>query len=465
MTRAMTPPHNLDAEAAVIGSVLLDPAVFDDVGLVLGPRDFYAERNGVIWGALAAVLERGEGLDTVTLQHELERRGKLTGELHDYILQLTATIPTAANAGDHARIVRDAALARRMIIAAHRVAAEGYAAQDVASYVDRSEALVLAISQDRGADETSAPISSVVQAVFERLRHVAEHGSDGIPTGFESVDHKTSGMFAGELHVIAGRPGMGKTAYALNVARNVAGSTGPVAIFSLEMPKEQLVRRLLASEARVNGARLKSGQLSAEDWSRIGRAAKALHALPIEIDDKAGLTPLQLRARARRLRVKLGGLALVVVDYLQLMRPDQRQGSRERDVAEMSASAKELARELQCPVMMLSQLNREVDKRQGHRPTLSDLRDSGAVEQDADVVGFVFRPCVYDRKADPTRAELILAKQRDGSTGRAPLAYFEEYTRFESVAIDDADIDPADFQDEPAPRRGLYDRWLKGARG
>ncbi len=437
------PPHSLDAERAVLGGVLLENNALNTILQVLSPDDFYSRGNAIIFDGMAELFRRGQPVDTVTLRAWLVDRGsyqKAGGD--EQLLSLTNTIPTVANIEQHAAIIREKANVRRMISACHEIAAEGYGDYGEAEqYFDQSEKRVFEIGKQRGG----MPYEHVKEIVFRAIQRVQDAASRGeriigLPTGLDKLDEMTAGLKGSELLIIAGRPGMGKTAFALNVAVAAAASRGvTVAVFSLEMRKEELVQRILCGEARVDGGRMRNGLLSAQDWQRLMGAAGPLTDLKLFIDDTAALTVTALRGKARRIRSE-HGLGLVVVDYLQLMRSGVKNDSREQEISEISRSLKALAKELDVPVIALSQLNRGVETRPGKdkRPQLADLRESGAIEQDADVIMFVYRPEVYakDEERQQLRglAEIIVGKQRSGPTGIVRCKFFHEFTRFENLA-------------------------------
>lgn len=443
------PPHSLEAERAVLGGILLENNALNTVTQILKPEDFYSRANALVFEAMMELFRKQAPADTITVRAWLVDRGALQkagGD--DHLLSLTNTIPTIANIEDHAKIVREKAIVRRLITACHEIAATGYGDYgETIQYIDEAEKRVFEIGKEQGGLPYEH-IKDVVLRTFEQLHAAAQRKEaiQGLPTGFDKLDAMTAGLKGGELIIVAGRPGMGKTALGLNVALFAcqARQTG-VAVFSLEMRKEELARRLLCSEARVDGGRLRTGMLSREDWTHLATAAGPLSELPLYIDDTAGLSIMQLRGKARRLKSE-HGLGLIVVDYLQLMTAGRRVDNREQEISEISRSLKGLAKELDVPVVALSQLNRGVETRPGKdkRPQLSDLRESGAIEQDADVILFVYRPEVYakDEERAPLRglAELIIGKQRSGPTGIVKCRFFHEFTRFEN-------LQPGEFED------------------
>lgn len=440
------PPHSLDAERAVLGGILLENNALNTVLQILTHDDFYSRGNALVFEAMAELFRRGQPVDTVTLRAWLVDRGSLQKAGGDeHLLSLTNTVPTVANIEQHANIVREKAIVRRLITACHEIAATGYGDYgEAAEYLDTAEKRVFEVGKERTASPYEH-VKVVIDRAIGRLAAAIEKGErlTGLPTGLDKLDEMTAGLKGGELIIIAGRPGMGKTAFALNVALHSCQKRAvPVAVFSLEMRKEELVSRMLTGEARVDGANLRTGQLSTSDWTKLIHAAGPLSELPLFIDDTAALSVMELRGKARRLRSE-HGLGLVVVDYLQLMRSGSKNDSREQEISEISRSLKALSKELDVPVIALSQLNRGVETRPGKdkRPQLADLRESGAIEQDADVIMFVYRPEVYasDEERQHLRglAEIIVGKQRSGPTGIVRCKFFHEYTRFENLADDE----------------------------
>ncbi|HJL15874.1 MAG TPA: replicative DNA helicase [Sandaracinaceae bacterium LLY-WYZ-13_1] len=444
------PPHSLDAERAVLGGVMLENNALNSATQILGPEDFYSRANALVFEAMADLFRRGQPVDQVTLRAWLVDRGKLQKAGGDeHLLTLTETIPTVANIEHHANIVREKAVVRRLIQRCHEIAAQGYGDYgDVSEFVDDAEKRIFDVAK-QSARAPYEHIKDVVIRTFEQVTEAAERKEriTGLPTGFNRLDKMTAGLKSGELIITAGRPGMGKTAFALNVALHACASRQtPVAVFSLEMAKEELARRLLCAEARVDGGRMRTGMLSREDWTRLTSAAGTLTNLQLFIDDTPALSVMELRGKARRLKSE-HGLGMVVVDYLQLMRAGTKVESREKEISEISRSLKALAKELEIPVMALSQLNRGVESRAGKdkRPQMSDLRESGAIEQDADVILFIYREEFYNRDDPELRglAEIIIGKQRAGPVGIVKCRFFHEYTRFENLAEDD--FDPEGF--------------------
>ncbi len=440
------PPHSLEAERAVLGGVLLENNALNAATQILSADDFYSRANALIFDAMCELFRRGQPVDLVTLRAWLVDHGNLQKAGGDeHILSLTETIPTVENIEHHAGIVRDKAIVRRLIARCHEIAAQGYGEYgDVDEFVDDAEKKIFEVAKE----QKRAPyehIKDVVIRTFEQVTEAAERKEKitGLPTGFAKLDRMTAGLKGGELIIVAGRPGMGKTAFALNVAlHGCADRNLPVVVFSLEMAKEELARRLLCSEARVDGGRMRTGMLTRDDWTRLTSTAGTLTNLKLFIDDTPALSIMELRGKARRLKAE-HGLGLVVIDYLQLMRAGSKVESREKEISEISRSLKGLAKELQVPVMALSQLNRSVETRaaKDKRPQLADLRESGAIEQDADVILFIYREEVYNREDPELRgiAEIIIGKQRAGPVGIVKCRFFHEFTRFENLASDDFD--------------------------
>jgi len=440
------PPQNLEAEASVLGAVLLENEALIKALEVLRPIHFYREAHQRIFAACLALFERNEPVDLITLANELERRKELA-EVGgpSYLASLVDRVPTAANVLYHAKIVRDKALLRDLINVATEVVASGYdGEEDVDTLLDRAERRVFEIAQDK-VSRAFVPLSSILKGTFETIERLYQRKSHvtGVPTGFEEFDQLTSGFQPGELIIVAGRPSMGKTSFCLNIAQHAGiEERMTVAIFSLEMSREQLVQRMLCSEARVDSHKLRTGYLADRDWPKLTNAAGRLSEALIFVDDTPGISVLEMRAKSRRLKLE-HGLNLVIVDYLQLVQGRGRAENRQQEISEISRALKAMAKELHVPVVALSQLSRAVEAREDRRPRLSDLRESGAIEQDADLVAFIYRPGFYkrvedveeshgDREEDRT-AEIIIGKQRNGPTGTIKLAFLREYTRFEPL--------------------------------
>ncbi|HLK10303.1 MAG TPA: replicative DNA helicase [Candidatus Binatia bacterium] len=435
------PPQSLEAEQSVLGGVLLDNAALDRVVELLDAEDFYREAHRRIFRAMLGLSERNEPVDLVTLAEVLRARGELA-EVGGgaYLAELAERVPTAANVVNYARIVRDRSILRGLITAATEIATRGYdAPTDVSGLLDDAERRIFAIS-DREVRPAFVRIENVLTDTIKLIERLYEQKQavTGVPTGFTDLDRITAGLQPSDLIIIAGRPSMGKTAFALNIAAHAAmHADRGVAIFSLEMSKEQLAMRLLCSEAQVDLARVRTGHLSDREFPQLAMAAGRLAETPIYIDDTPALSVLELRAKARRLkRESRARLGLVMVDYLQLMRSSEGKDSREQEISEISRSLKALAKELDVPVVALSQLNRQVENRNPPKPRLADLRESGAIEQDADVIAFIYRDEVYNEDSDKKNvAEIIVAKQRNGPTDSVELTFRREFTSFYNLEL------------------------------
>jgi len=434
------PPQNLEAEQAVLGGVLIDPAAMHKVAELLTPVHFYREGHSLIFEGMLDLYEDGEPIDVVTLteclkkKQQLEKVGGAT-----YLSALAGAVITAANVSHYARIVHEKALLRSVIEKGTEIAARAYDfTEDVERLLDEVEQSIFQISGSR-IKPSFFDLNRIIKENIKTLESAYQRKEvvTGVPSGFKDLDKITAGFQPGDLIIIAGRPSMGKTALALDVCRYAAVSANiPVAIFSLEMSKEQLGLRMLCSEARVDSGSARTGFLEEGDFMRLIEAASVLSEAPIYIDDTPALNVLEVRAKARRLMLDKG-VGLVAVDYLQLMRGRQNVDRREQEISEISQGLKALAKELSIPVIALSQLNRKVEERHDKRPLLSDLRESGAIEQDADVIAFIYRDEVYNKSDDnPNRgiAEVIVGKQRNGPTGNVNLAFLNKFTRFENLS-------------------------------
>jgi len=445
------PPHNLDAERSVLGGVLLDNQSINELLELLKPEDFYRDAHRKIFEAMCALSGKSEPIDRVTLKDALRALGALEAVGGESFIDLLDTVvPSAANLLYYGRIVHDKAMSRRMIEAASAICAQGYEQQgEVGEFLDEAERRVFAVTEDK-VRTAFTPLREIVKTAFKTIEALYERQEEitGIPTGFADLDRLTSGFQKGDLVIVAARPSMGKTSLVLNVAAHVGvratfeGKRCGVGIFSLEMAKEQLVMRMLASEARVDSHRMRTGRLIESDWGKLAKAAGELAEANIHIDDSPAVSPLELRAKSRRLAARFSEsehpLRLLIVDYLQLMKGNERIESREQQISEISRSLKALAKELAVPIIALSQLNRALEKRPDKRPQLSDLRESGSLEQDSDTVCFIYREEVYDKEKDDVKgvAELIVGKQRNGPIGTASVAFLNEFTRFENLARD-----------------------------
>ncbi|QZA33005.1 replicative DNA helicase [Hydrogenibacillus sp. N12] len=437
-----TPPHQLEAEQALLGAILLDGEAIVAVSDFVRPDDFYRPAHGKIFAAMLAVAESGEPIDAVTVAAELKQRGALE-EIGGaaYLAELQAMVPTAAHAAYYAGIVAEKALLRRLIQAATRIVERAYdEADDVETILAEAEKDILALSGERSR-QGFVRLRDILTETYVRLDRLArrEGTLTGLASGYDDLDRLTSGLQKSDFIVVAARPSVGKTAFALNIAQNVAVRGGaPVAIFSLEMSSEQLAQRMLAAEAMIDGHKLRTGSFSPDDpdWEKLIAAIDVLSRAPIYIDDTPGLTVFAMKSRLRRLMRETGPLGLIVVDYLQLIAGRGRPGeSRQQEISEISRQLKGLAREFEVPLLALSQLSRAVEQRQDKRPMLSDIRESGSIEQDADVVAFLYRDDYYHPDTDePNVVEVIVAKHRNGPTGKVRLAFLKEYNKFVNLA-------------------------------
>jgi len=431
------PPQNIMAEQAVLGGIMLDNMALNKVMDILDIADFYREANRKIYQVMIDLSLKGEAIDLVTVTERLRVREKLdqVGGV-TYLAMLVDSIPTAANIISYARIIKEKSILRLMIDAATSIVGRCYNdIDDVDELVDEAEKIIFEVAEKR-VNPAFSSIETIVKDSFKAIERLYESPDliAGVPSGFTDLDKMTTGFQNSDLIIIAGRPSMGKTAFALNIAQHAAISAErPVAVFSLEMSKEQLVIRMLCSEAEVDAHKLRSGFLARTDWPKLTQGAGILSEAPIFIDDSPAMTVLEMRAKARRLKAEQN-LGLIIVDYLQLMRGHRNMDSREREISEISRSLKALAKELNVPVIALSQLNRGVESRQDKRPQLSDLRESGAIEQDADVILFVYRDEVYDKDNTDNKgiAEIIVGKQRNGPVGVVRLRFLHQFTAFKN---------------------------------
>ncbi|MGI5902399.1 MAG: replicative DNA helicase [Desulfitobacteriia bacterium] len=428
------PPHNIEAEQAVLGALLLDPQKGSVVFEILQPGDFYRENHKNIYLVIKEIFERGDPVDLVTVAEELRRTGQLESVGGIGTISLLANaVPSAANAQHYANLVVEKSLLRQLIRMANYVEEKGYdAGEEALSLLEDAERLILDISQ-RQIKDGFVSIRSVLLSTFEKIEHLYLNKGNltGVPSHFTDLDRITSGWQASDLIIIAARPSMGKTALVLNLAQNAAvKSQVPVAIFSLEMSKEQLVQRMLCSEAMVDQQRVRTGELLDTDWPKLTQAVGTLSEAPIFIDDTVGISLAELRSKARRLKMEQD-LGLIVIDYLQLMTAGKRLENRQQEVAYISRGLKGVARELAVPVIALSQLNRGVEQRQDKRPIMSDLLESGTIEADADLVSFIYRDEYYNPDSEKKGiAEIIIAKHRNGPVGTVELGYLKEFTKF-----------------------------------
>jgi replicative DNA helicase len=438
------PPHSVEAEQSLLGGLLIDNTAWDRLGAVLTDKDFYRPEHALIYKAIARLVGENHPADIITV-HDLvksEQGGDLVGI--DYLNSLAQNTPSAANIKGYADIVRDRSILRRLIEVSDSIVNSAFVPEgrSVQTLLDEAESRILQIGEDGSRKADYLEIEPLLRAVVARIDELynRQGGSDitGIATGFIDLDKQTSGLQKGDLVIVAGRPSMGKTALALNIAENVALAEGlPVVIFSMEMSGEQLASRLLGSVGRVDQGRMRTGKLQDDEWPRVTDAIARLSNTQILIDESGALSSLELRARARRIARNFGGtLGLVVIDYLQLMSGSGSE-NRATEISEISRSLKSLAKELQCPVVALSQLNRGLEQRPNKRPIMSDLRESGAIEQDADVIMFIYRDEVYhpDTTTDKGVAEIIIGKQRNGPIGTIRLSWQGPYTKFDNLAM------------------------------
>jgi replicative DNA helicase len=433
------PPQNLEAEESVLGAMLLSPGAIAAVGELLAAGDFYRESHGIIYKTAIALYSRGEPVDWVTVVDELEKRGDLEaagGKAR--VAELAVSVPATANAAHYARIVREMAVLRGLINVGGEVARLGWERPgDTEDLLDRAEQAIFHLSQTRVTSEFSH-IELLLKESFERITALYEAGAEvtGVPAGFRDLDRLTSGFQPGNLVVVAARPSMGKSALGLCIATNLAvRHETPVALFTLEMSKSEVTQRLMCSEAKVESQRLRTGKLAVDDWPRLTAACDKLAKAPIYVDDTGSITMMEIRSKARRLKSREPNLGLIVVDYMQLMTSGASAENRVQEVSQISRSLKQLARDLDVPILALSQLSRAVEQRHDKRPILSDLRESGSIEQDADLVVFIYRDEYYNDESDQQGiAEVILAKHRNGPTDSIKLSFLKRYAKFADLA-------------------------------
>jgi replicative DNA helicase len=433
------PPHNTEAEQAVLGGVFLRNDIFHTLVDAINDEDFYSPVHRIIYQAFQELYRRREPVDLVTVAEYLQTKGQLDevgGTV--YLASLAESVASASNAVFHAQIVRDKSVRRRLIQTSSEILTSCFeAGEQTESLLDQAEQQIFSIAESKGKPVFMSS-KDLVQRVFEQLEARAGQGElvTGVPTGYTDFDQMTAGLQKSDLIILAARPSMGKTALALNMGMRAAIQHDvPVAVFSLEMSMDQLMMRLLGCHGRVDLSRLRSGYLNDEDWSRLYQSAEDLSRAPIYIDDTPALSTMEIRARSRRLKAEKG-VGLIIVDYLQLMRSSHKSDSREQEISDISRNLKALAKELEVPVIALSQLNRKVEERSDKRPMISDLRESGAIEQDADVIVFIYRDAAYNKAEDnPNKniAEIIIGKQRNGPVGAIRLGYFGQYTVFENL--------------------------------
>jgi replicative DNA helicase len=438
------PPHSVQGEQAVLGGLMLNSDAWNEISDKISSEDFYRREHQLIFKAMRALSEADQPLDVVTIAEELERRAELSdvGGM-PYLGMLANETPTASNVPAYARIVREQSVMRQLIRVGNKIADSGYRPEGrpVDDLLDQAETEVFKIAEQKdkgrqGFQNIQALLTKTVDKIDELFN--SDDALTGVSSGFNDFDGRTSGLQKADLVIVAGRPSMGKTTFAMNMCENVAIGAGvPVAIFSMEMPAEALTMRMISSLGRINQQAVRSGKLEDDDWPRVTSAVNILSQAKIFIDDSAALTPNEIRARCRRLQKEHGQLGMVMVDYLQLMRAPEAGDNRVNEISAISRGLKALAKELNCPVVALSQLNRSLEQRPNKRPVMSDLRESGAIEQDADLIVFIYRDEVYNEDSpDKGKAEIIIAKQRNGPIGTVNLTFQGQFTRFDNFARD-----------------------------
>ncbi len=441
--RLKIPPHSIEAEQSVIGSMLIEPDTWDKVAEIVIESDFYNRSHQVIYRAILKLLAQNQPVDVITVSELLEQNDEL-GDAGGfaYLADLAKNTPSAANVVSYAKIIKERAITRELIGVAHDIAEISYypEGRDSTDILDFAESKVFEIAEKRtGENEGPKNIESVLGKTIDRLDALVKDGREvtGVSSGFIDLDKKTSGLQPSDLIIVAARPSMGKTTFAMNLAENAMMlEEKPVLVFSLEMPAEQIMMRMLASLSRVDQTKIRTAQLDDEDWARISNTMAMLKDKDnLFVDDSSGLTPMDVRSRARKLARERGGISMIMIDYLQLMRVPSLSDNRTLEIAEISRSLKALAKELQVPVIALSQLNRSLEQRADKRPVNSDLRESGSIEQDADLIMFIYRDEVYNESSDEKGiAEIIIGKQRNGPIGTCRLAFQGQFSRFDNYA-------------------------------
>lgn len=437
------PPHSVEAEQAILGGLMLDNQVWDKVGPKLSEADFYRTEHKVLFNAILNLSRKNQPFDVVTILDALKSNNDLDaagGEV--YLFELANNTPSVANVSAYADIVREKSVQRQLIAVATEIADAAYnpGDRDVAELLDFAESKVFAIAEQTGSDGGPEVIKSILSRAVERIDTLyhSDAAITGLPTGLSDLDELTSGLQPSDLVIVAGRPSMGKTTLAMNIVEHaVMQGNKPVLVFSMEMPADSLAMRMMSSLGRIDQHKIRTGKLSDDDWPRITSAVHMLSESSLFVDDTPALTPGEMRARARRVMKEHGQLGLIVVDYLQLMKcPGFKADNRTAEISEISRSLKSLAKELQVPLIALSQLNRSLEQRQDKRPVMSDLRESGAIEQDADLICFIYRDEVYNEDSpDKGCAEILIAKQRNGPIGKVRVAFLGKYTRFEDLSF------------------------------
>jgi replicative DNA helicase len=441
LDRIKLQPQSVEAEQSVLGGLMISPDAWDGVAELIGPEDFYRPDHRQIFRQIRHLAEANEPVDVVTVADRLQASGELdaTGGLA-YLSELAENTPSAANIRAYAQVVRERASLRRLIEAAQEIADTGFNPQGrtAAELIDEAERLIMQIGEQGPKAGGPRDMGTLLHETVERIEELCASGSDitGLSTGYTDLDRFTSGLQKSDLIIVAGRPSMGKTSFAMNLVEHAAlAQDAPVLVFSMEMPAEQLTMRMLSSLGRIDQTQVRTGRLDQPGWEKLGKAVAKLKGASLLIDDTPALTPTELRSRARRVKREHGDLAMIMVDYLQLMRVAGASEGRTAEISEISRGLKAIAKEFRCPVLALSQLNRALEQRPNKRPVNSDLRESGAIEQDADVIMFIYRDEVYNPESpDKGVAEIILGKQRNGPIGTVRLAFFGEHTRFENLA-------------------------------
>ena len=438
MIEQRIPPQNVEAEQAVLGALLIEADAVTTVAEILQQEDFYRKSHQLIFETILRVSESGEPVDLITVTADLQDKGQIE-EIGGvaYLANLANSVPTAANVDHYATIVKEKSIMRRLINTATKIATTGYeGGLEVSEMIDDAEKRILEISQAGSVNKGFTPIKDVLLNTFERIEFLFNNKGQvtGIPSGYPDLDKMTSGFQRSDLIILAARPAVGKTAFALNVAQNIAvRARETVAIFSLEMGAEQLVQRMLCAEANIDAGKMRTGFLDEDDWPKLTMAVGTLSEAPIFIDDTPGVNVQDIRAKCRRLKAE-HGLGLVMIDYLQLIAGRGKGDNRQQEVSEISRTLKLMARELNCPVIALSQLSRSVEQRQDKRPMMSDLRESGSIEQDADIVSFLYRDDYYNPESERKNIiEVIIAKQRSGPTGTVELVFLKNFNKFVSL--------------------------------
>jgi len=444
LERIRMQPQSIEAERSVIGGLLLSPDGWDAIAELVAAEDFYRPEHRAIFRQIAKLVDLGQPVDVITVADRLLATGELEAAGgHTYLAELAETTPTAANIRAYAKAVHERAVLRKLIGAAQDIATTGFhpEGRTAEELLDEAERRIMQISEEGPKTGGARAMEPLLQGALERIEELFQSGGDitGLTTGFIDLDRMTSGLQDSDLVIVAGRPSMGKTSFAMNLVENAAGHTEkPILVFSMEMPAEQLVIRMMSSLGKIDQTRVRTGKLEQDDWPKLSAAMAKLKEARIFIDDTPALTPTEVRSRARRVAREHGALGMIMVDYLQLMRVAGSNEGRTAEISEISRSLKAIAKEFSCPMVALSQLNRALEQRPNKRPVNSDLRESGAIEQDADVIMFIYRDEVYHEDSlDKGTAEIIIGKQRNGPIGTCRLAFQGEFTRFENLARGD----------------------------